>query len=129
MSKLKVYPQRRECLTCRKPFVFIVPIRRLYCSPKCVPDEVAERIKAAEESDHRDYSWLHDEIGNAPRCCWKWDPKSKNQARVWKKRYFTRKEAEAEDFGNTGENLNIYTCNYCGYFHLGRLYEHTYTGA
>lgn len=121
-----LYPQRKECVTCRAPFLFLIPIRRLYCSPACVPPEVAERIKASEQNHPgRDYSTYEDEVGNAPRCCWKWDKHRGTVplGRAWKKRFFTRREALASLTRWSDHTVLVYRCDFCAYFHLGHLHE------
>jgi hypothetical protein len=116
-----VYPQRRKCATCGSMFTFVVPIRRLYCSQACVPQDVVEHMASLEVPiEGYDPSLDKDSVGSAPRCCWKWQRVAGvKQGRAWKKKFFTRREPES--LVARDPSLRVYRCVFCDYYHCGHL--------
>jgi hypothetical protein len=98
-----LYPERKRCRKCRRFFSFTPPIDLLYCSWEC-----AERDAPVGPDP---------EV--VPRECRKRDAGLDGNWKswAWKARFETRQEA-LNCLGN-GSGMDVYPCNYCGFWHIG----------
>lgn len=95
MTKQKLYPERKRCVTCRSALRDIV-IKQLYCSYAC-----------------SDMPAPLEDIDKAPREC---KTERENQWH-WKKKWLY--DGQVPQRIREDPSTNLYTCNYCGYIHIG----------